>query len=248
MAPTVLTPPHPALPSLFNHPYQALVIGATGAMGSAFVNAFQADPHCTQVLTVARDAHSGFDVCDAASIAQAAERCRSGGPCHIIIDATGALTIDGTGPEKSLASVQAPTLLRNMHINAVGPVLVLQQFAPLLASGPAIYAKLSARVGSISDNKKGGWYGYRAAKAALNMLLQTAAIELQRKNPALRVVAMQPGTVRSKLSQPFLAAVPEVLEPHTSVQGLWQALQSLLLLPPMPGAHFIDHKGQRIAW
>ena len=224
------------------------MIGATGAIGSAFVNAFHADALCTQVITVARDAHKGFDVCDAVSIAQAAERCRSAGPFHIIIDATGALSIDGTGPEKSLASVQAPALLRNMHINAVGPVLVLQQFAPLLATGPAIYAKLSARVGSISDNKKGGWYGYRAAKAALNMLLQTAAIELQRKNPALRVVAMQPGTVRSKLSQPFLAAVPEVLEPHTSVHGLWQALQSLLSLQPIQGAHFIDHKGQHITW
>ena len=130
------------------------MIGARGAIGSAFVNAFHADSQCTQVITVARDAHNGFDVCDAASIAQAAERCRSAGPFHIIIDATGALSIDGTGPEKSLASVQAPALLRNMHINAVGPVLVLQQFAPLLATGPAIYAKLSARVGSISTTKK----------------------------------------------------------------------------------------------
>lgn len=122
---------------------------------------------------------------------------------------------------------------------------MLQSFAPLLAPGPSIYAKLSARVGSISDNKKGGWYGYRAAKAALNMLLHTAAIELQRKHPDLRVVALQPGTVRSNLSQPFASGVPHLLEPAESVAGMLAALQTL---SPKAGAHYIDHQGQSIDW
>ncbi len=231
--------------TLFDQPYKALVIGASGAIGLAFVKAFQGDPKCEQVTQVSRGLQPNFDLCDAASIQQQAELCRAMGPFHVIIDATGALSMGAVGPEKSLTSLRQDVLLQNFQINAIGPALVLQQFAPLLASGPSIYAKLSARVGSISDNKKGGWYGYRSAKAALNMLLQTAAIELQRKNPALRVVALQPGTVRSKLSQPFLGSVAHPLEPEESVQGLLNALKSLA---PTTGAHFIDYQGQHIGW
>ena len=108
-----------------------------------------------------------------------------------------------------------------------------------------MYAKLSARVGSISDNTKGGWYGYRAAKAALNMLLQTAAIELQRKNSQLRVVALQPGTVRSNLSQAFASSVPHLLEPAESVAGMLSALKTLT---PKSGAHYVDYRGEHIQW
>ena len=231
--------------SLFDHPYKALVIGASGAIGGAFAKALQADPQCAHVAVLSRTTHPGFDLFSPASIQHHAAMCRDSGPFHVIIDATGALTMGEVGPEKSLASLQQDVLLQNFQINAVGPAMVLQQFAPLLVKGPAIYAKLSARVGSISDNKKGGWYGYRAAKAALNMLLQTAAIELQRKNPALRVVALQPGTVRSKLSQPFLGSVPHLLEPDESVQGLLRAMKSL---QPTTGAHFVDYQGQHIDW
>ncbi len=231
--------------SLFDHPYKALVIGASGAIGCSFVKAFQADPQCEHVAVVSRTAHPNFDLLSASSIQQHAAMCRDSGPFHVIIDATGALTMGEVGPEKSLASLQQDVLLQNFQINAVGPAMVLQQFASLLEKGPSIYAKLSARVGSISDNKKGGWYGYRAAKAALNMLLQTAAIELQRKNPALRVVALQPGTVRSKLSQPFLGSVAHLLEPDESVKGLLSAMKSL---QPTTGAHFVDYQGQHIDW
>jgi NAD(P)-dependent dehydrogenase (short-subunit alcohol dehydrogenase family) len=232
-------------PTLFDADYKALVMGASGAIGGAFVAAFQADPHCTYVAQVARSQSAGFDLLNEASIQQQAETCRASGPYHIIIDATGALTIDGVGPEKSLASLREDTLMKNFHINAVAPVLVLRHFAPLLASGPSVYAKLSARVGSISDNTKGGWYGYRAAKAALNMLLQTAAIELQRKNANLRVVALQPGTVRSNLSQAFASSVPHLLEPAEAVAGMLSALKTLT---PKSGAHYVDYKGEHIAW
>jgi NAD(P)-dependent dehydrogenase (short-subunit alcohol dehydrogenase family) len=161
------------------------------------------------------------------------------------VDATGALTIDGVGPEKSLAALKPEHLAKAFQLNAIGPVLVLRHFAPLLAPGASIYAKLSARVGSITDNHKGGWYGYRASKAALNMLLQTAAIELQRKNAQLRVVALQPGTVRSDLSQPFSAVVDKLLEPTESVVGMLAALHSL---QPRQGAHFVDYQGKDLPW
>ena len=140
------------------------------------------------------------------SIRAQAEHAKASGPYQLIVDATGALSIDGQGPEKSLSQLSQAKLMNAMSINAIGPLLVLQHFAGLLADGHAIYAKLSARVGSISDNQLGGWYGYRSAKAALNMLLKTAAIETARLNPAAVLLALHPGTVESALSAPFRGA------------------------------------------
>ncbi|NBW77460.1 MAG: SDR family NAD(P)-dependent oxidoreductase [Betaproteobacteria bacterium] len=234
---------HPA--SIFDADYKALVLGASGTIGSAFVKAFQTDPRCLDVQAVSRSDGSGFDFLDPKSIEKQALICGALGPYQVIVDATGALTIEGTGPEKSLAQLDSRVLMRNFEINAIGPVMALRYFAPLLASGPCIYAKLSARVGSISDNQKGGWYGYRASKAALNMLLQTAAIELQRKKPQLRVVALQPGTVKSALSKPFASSVSQLLEPQESVAGMLAALKGLA---PKPGAHFLDYRGEAIDW
>ena len=230
---------------LFDHDYKALVIGAGGAIGQAFTAAFQDDPKCSAVQTLSRSHAGGFDLNYPQSIEQAAAALADLGPYHVIVDATGALTVGGVGPEKSLSALHADHLLRAFMLNTIGPALVLKHFAPLLAPGPSIYAKLSARVGSISDNHKGGWYGYRASKAALNMVLQTAAIELQRKNPQLRVVALQPGTVRSALSAPFAAGVATLLEPSESVAGMLCALKGL---QARQGAYFMDYKGEEIPW
>ena len=225
--------------------FKALVIGASGAIGQAFV-AHLRQQVGAEVLTLSRSDGDGFDLRDAASLEGLGKRLAGAGPFHFIVDATGALTLeDGSGPEKSLAMLDAETLHHSFAVNAIGPVLLLRQLAPLLAQGDAVYAKLSARVGSIGDNRKGGWYGYRASKAALNMLLQTAAIELQRRRPLLRVVALQPGTVRSSLSQPFQAGVPQLLEPEVSVAGM---VRALLALEPRQGAYFVDHQGQEIPW
>ena len=225
--------------------FRALVIGAGGAIGQAFVSALQQDPRCVHVEPVSRSQGHGFDLLDEPSVAAQARASAAAGPYQLIVDATGALTIDGVGPEKSLAALQPDLLAKAFALNAIGPVMVLRHFAPLLAAGPSIYAKLSARVGSISDNHKGGWYGYRASKAAMNMLLQTAAIELQRKNAQLRVVALQPGTVRSELSRPFAAGVSKLLEPAESVAGMLAALHGL---EARSGAHFVDYQGQEVPW
>jgi len=225
--------------------YKALVIGSNGAIGNAFVDAFRTDPNCIYVEAVSRKSLSGFDLLNEESIRVQASLSGAMGPFEIIVDATGALEIDGVGPEKSLNSLNPEHLTQAFLVNAIGPALVLRHFSPLLAKGASTYAKLSARVGSISDNKKGGWYGYRASKAALNMMLQTAAIELQRKNINLRVVALQPGTVRSKLSSPFVGSQTHLLEPHTSVFGMLTALKNLSV---KSGAHFIDYSGNEIPW
>ena len=230
---------------LFDYSYKALVFGASGAIGQAFIQAFEQDPMCTHVESISRSTHPLFDLEREDLLSQLVQSCMPAAPFNIIVDATGALTLNGVGPEKSLSALKQDLMGKAFQINAIGPVMLLRHFAPLLASGPSIYAKLSARVGSISDNKKGGWYGYRASKAALNMFLQTAAIELQRKNPALRVLALQPGTVRSGLSKPFAGSVEHLLEPQESVAGMLTAMKKA---PPKQGALFIDYNCQEIGW
>jgi NAD(P)-dependent dehydrogenase (short-subunit alcohol dehydrogenase family) len=228
--------------------YRALIIGSSGAIGSGFVSVLRADPNCAEVVEVSRAHFPDFSLEDEASIAQVATQVRQNGPFSLIVDATGALTIDGQGPEKHLGALDSLRLTRSFQINALGPALLLKHFLPQLTSGRALYAKLSARVGSISDNKKGGWYGYRASKAALNMFLQTAAIEFARKNPSAVIAALQPGTVQSNLTTPFVGQ-EGILTPQESATGLLEALDTLgLESKEHKGAYFIDYKGQSIDW
>ena len=224
--------------------YRALVIGASGAIGSALVQQLQSDPRCASVLGVSRQSMPGLDVLSEPSIQACALALAAQGPFHLVLDATGALTVNGRGPEKRLDELDASHLLAALHLNAVGPGLLLKHFAPLLATGQrVIWGKLSARVGSIEDNRKGGWYGYRAAKAALNMLLQTSAIEIARRRPMALVVALQPGTVQSGLSQPFVG--DDAMRPDEAARRLLAALDGL---KPTGRAQFVDHQGQPIPW
>ncbi len=232
--------------------YKALVIGASGAIGNAFCKVFEGDAECTWVAKLARATHTNFDLDSPESFADLAASFKEQGPFDWIVDATGALTIDGVGPEKHLGALTAERLSRSFAVNAIAPALLIRHFAPLLASGQSVYAKLSARVGSIADNQKGGWYGYRASKAALNMMLQTAAIELHRKNPAMLVIALQPGTVASKLSQPFAADPSHLLTPESSAAQMLNAMRLLQEKEKkegaISGAYFIDYGGDSIPW
>jgi NAD(P)-dependent dehydrogenase (short-subunit alcohol dehydrogenase family) len=224
--------------------YAALVFGASGAIGGAWLKALQADPRCARVTGISRQGHPLLDLTREASMADCAGWLMPQGPYHLVLDATGALILDGRGPEKRLDELDPHTLQRQMLVNAIGPALLLKHVGPLLASGErVIWAKLSARVGSIEDNHKGGWYGYRASKAALNQLLQTAAIEIARRRPEAVVAALQPGTVRSALSQPFVG--DRAMEPAEAAQRLLTVIDRL---PPTGRAHFVDHQGQAIPW
>ena len=224
--------------------YRALVIGASGAIGSALLLQLQSDPRCALALGVSRQSAPGLDLLNEASIAQCAQAVAGQGPFHLVLDATGALTVNGRGPEKRLDELDAAHLLAALNLNAVGPGLLLKHLVPLLASGQrVIWGKLSARVGSIEDNRKGGWYGYRAAKAALNMLLQTAAIEVARRRPSAVVAALQPGTVQSALSQPFVGS--DALLPEDAARRLLAVLDAL---QATGRAQFVDHQGQHIPW
>ena len=225
--------------------YRALVLGSSGTIGTAFVQRLSQDPRCAGVETLHRSCPIPLILEDEAALCAAVSAAAVGGPFHLIVDATGALTIDGSGPEKRLEAVNATGLARAFQINAIGRALILRECIPLLhRQERSIFGVLSARVGSISDNRLGGWYGYRASKAAGNMLLQTAAIESHRTRPKAVFVALQPGTVVSRLSQPFSRG-HDTVTAEASVAGMLAAADSL---SARPQAWFIDYRGKPIEW
>ncbi|MEH3107520.1 MAG: SDR family NAD(P)-dependent oxidoreductase [Sphingomonas fennica] len=192
----------------------AVVIGAGGGIGGALVTALAGSGRYARIHAFARHAPADagivmggtIDVTDEAAIARAAAVVTASP--DLVLIATGILHQDGRMPEKALRDLDADTLARTFAINTIGPALVLKHFAPLLPRDRrSVIAALSARVGSIGDNRSGGWYGYRASKAALNMIVRSAAIELARSRPQAICVGLHPGTVATSLSAPFQRGV-----------------------------------------
>jgi NAD(P)-dependent dehydrogenase (short-subunit alcohol dehydrogenase family) len=184
----------------------AVVIGASGGIGAALEAALIDEGITVQGFARSETGDRHIDLEDEASIAAAAGRI-TGSPTLVVV-ATGLLHDGERGPEKAMRDLDPAWMARNFAINAIGPALVAKHVLPLMPkSGRMVFAVLSARVGSISDNKLGGWYGYRASKAAVNQLVRTLAIEDKRRNSSGIVVALHPGTVDTGLSQPFQANV-----------------------------------------
>lgn len=219
------------------------VIGATGGLGSAFVDALLADASVECVHACARTpAPTGnarlhwhqLDLLDPISIAEAAAGIAINGPLDLLLVATGVLWSEEQGaelkPEKSFSQLTAAQMETMFRVNTIGPALVLQQLLPLMRRDQrTVAAALSARVGSISDNRLGGWHSYRASKAALNMLVKGAAIEQRRSNPPAIVVGLHPGTVATHLSSPFRkgVAAEQLFTPAVAVQHLLQVIAQL---------------------
>ena len=230
--------------------YRAVVVGSSGAIGGALVRALQADPRCGQVTALSRHSEPPLDLLDEASLAAAAARLRDnsgqGGPLHLLVCATGILQVDGRLPEKRLADLDAATLARAHAVNAIGPALLIKHFHDLLPlKERGLLAVLSARVGSIGDNRLGGWYSYRASKAALNMLLRTAAVEVARKRPLAVLAALHPGTVRSGLSAPIIGNA-DASTPEDAARHLLAVLDALPAEGGSGGFHAWD--GTPIPW
>lgn len=224
--------------------FHALVIGASGALGAAFVELLSASPRCASVRALHRQSTPPLDFADEETIAEAA-RAMAGGPrFHLIINATGMLHADGLMPEKRLADLSYAKMQAIFAVNALGPAMVMRHFLPLLASERAFMALLSAKVGSIGDNHLGGWYSYRAAKSALNMLIKTAAIELARSQKHSVLVAMHPGTVNSGLSRPFRGET--IGRPaHVAAADMLAVLDSLT---PADSGSFRSYDGAVLPW
>ena len=225
--------------------YRALVIGASGAIGAALVAQLRADPNCKLVHGLGRDSRPSIDFNSPASIGEAAQALLAEGPWHLVIVATGMLQGPTGGPEKRLGDIDARHMAASFSVNTIGPALALAHFSPQLARGErSLFAVLSAKVGSIGDNRLGGWYSYRASKAALNMVVKTAAIELARTHPQAVLAALHPGTVDSALSAPFRGA--QIGRPAGDAAR--QLLAVLDGLPPDESGGFRAYDGQRLPW
>ncbi len=225
--------------------YRAVVVGATGAIGSALVRQLHLDPRCGQLISLSRSSKPSIDFQDAATIVQAAEYLRNQGPLHLIIVATGILHEPGRWPEKRLSEINYNQMMNSFTINTFGPAMVCAHFSPLLVRHErSLFAALSAKVGSIQDNHLGGWYSYRASKAALNMIVKTASIELARTHPHTVVAALHPGTVDSPLSAPFSSAHIK----RTATQAATELLQIIDGLPAEKTGSFWAYDGQQLPW
>ena len=219
---------------------RALVIGASGGIGGALVAALRAQGADVTALSRSGD---GLDVTDPVSVATHLEALA--GPFQRILITTGALEIDGIGPEKALKQLTPEAMLAQFRLNAVGPALVLRHVPGLLArDSAAVVAALSARVGSIGDNRAGGWHSYRAAKAALNQIVRGAAIELARSHPQAACVALHPGTVQTDLARKYVGNHPAVT-PQDAAANLLRVIDGL---GAQDSGGFFDWAGKAIPW
>ena len=206
----------------------SIVVGAGGGIGGALAD--RLDAMGRDVVRLGRSGHLPLDLTDEGTIATAAAQLAlSGCAPDLIIVATGLLHRDGKGPEKSMRELDPEWMIENYRINAVGPALIAKHFLPLMPRDRrTCFAVLSARVGSISDNRLGGWHSYRASKAALNMLIRNLSIEWQRKNPRSIIVGVHPGTVETPLSAPFKGnPATERLAPADAAKQLLGVLDGL---------------------
>lgn len=229
----------------FPRPAAAVVVGASGGIGGAFVDILTASGSFDAVIALSRRSNPPVDLLDEATIAEAAAAVAAGNlPLRLVLDATGFLHGDGFEPEKALARLDPAHLARSFAINATGPALLMKHFLPLVPrEGRAVFATLSAKVGSIGDNRLGGWYSYRAAKAALNQLVRTAAIELARRKPEALCIALHPGTVDTGLSAPFARTGLDVQTPARSAEALLGVIDAL---PAEASGGFFDYRGDAL--
>ncbi len=245
----------------------AVVQGASRGIGLALVETLLERPDIERVFATAREPDASaelsalraqygnrlvcdrIDVRDEASIEAAAKRIGEAAPrVHWLVNCAGVLHGEGLRPEKRLEDADPDRLRRSFEVNAFGPLLVAKHFLALLRHDePAVLANLSARVGSIEDNRIGGWYGYRASKAAQNMFTRTLAIELRRRAPNVVCVALHPGTVATALSEPFRngIALERIFDPRTAAHKLIDVIQSLT---PEDSGSFLDWARKPIPW
>jgi NAD(P)-dependent dehydrogenase (short-subunit alcohol dehydrogenase family) len=218
---------------------RALIVGSSGGIGSAIGSALAA--RGTQVTGLSRT-YDGLDVTDPISVDRNLEAVQ--GPFDLLLIASGILASPGADPEKSLDQIDASRMAEVMAVNAIGPALILRHAPRLLPpDSPSVVAVLTARVGSIADNHLGGWYAYRASKAAANQVVKTAAIEIGRKRKHAVVVALHPGTVETPFTEAYTthAKVP----PDEAAQNLVQVIDRLT---PSDTGGFFDWRGNTVPW
>lgn len=218
---------------------KVLVIGASGGIGTALTSAFE--KRGREVIGLSRSV-DGLDITDEASVK--AQIAGLQGPFDTVVVATGALSAKERGPEKTMKALNSEAMAMQFAVNAIGPMLVLKHVAPLLPRDcRTVFAALSARVGSIGDNGLGGWYSYRASKAALNQLIRTASIEIARTHKKAICIALHPGTVATSFTKDFRhhPSVP----PGKAARNLVDVMDNVT---PKDTGMFLDWTGTKVPW
>lgn len=245
----------------------ALVVGASQGIGLGFVRSLLQQGNIQQIFATYRNPDTAKELLDLASqygdrlkclqvditveanIAAAVKQIQeSVKQLHLAIYCVGVLHDQNLTPEKSLKQIKAENLIYSFQVNSIGAVLLAKHLMPLFnKTERSIFASISAKVGSISDNRLGGWYGYRASKAALNMFLKTTAIEYSRRCPKTIVVALHPGTTDTQLSQPFQKSVPtdKLFPVEHTVDLLSQVISNLSL---QDSGEFFSWDGTQLPW
>ncbi len=233
-------------PRAASRPPIAVVFGAGGGIGAALIERLKSEGRFDEVLSFGRRTQPPMDLTLEASLAAAVTYAAQRGDIRLAIDATGFLHDAQQKPEKSWSQLDAVQLARAFALNAIGPALLMKHLLPALPrSGRAVFATLSARVGSIGDNRLGGWYAYRASKAALNQLVRTAAVELKRRSPEALCIALHPGTVATPLSAPFAAVGLTI---HTPAEAAAHLLGVIDSLGVEASGGFFDWRGEAVPW
>lgn len=227
-----------------------IIVGASGGIGKAFVDTLSQNERVAQIYALSRQgvahpspkvANLTFDFTDEDSLLAGTEALRETGKFDLVIIATGLLQGEGISPEKNLRAMSHEGFSKSYEINVIGPAMTAKYFLPLLRrDAKTVFAALSARVGSISDNRLGGWYAYRASKAALNMVLKTLSIEYGRRFKETVIIGLHPGTVDTDLSKPFQSNVPQgkLFTPEYSVEKLLNVIDNASS----------DDSGSLLAW
>lgn len=230
--------------ALLPNSFRALVIGSSGTIGMAFMELLENNPSCSEAIGVHRHSECPIDYQNFETIENCANALAPLGPFQLIINTVGVLHTNSWMPEKRLDNLNAEQLMELMKINAIGPALTFRHFSKLLDPQRSIMVTLSAKVGSIEDNRLGGWYSYRSSKAALNMLIKTTSIEWARTKPNTALIAMHPGTVNSRLSKPFRGE--QIGRPaNQAVSEMFTVIESLTR---EDSGSFIAYSGESLPW
>jgi NAD(P)-dependent dehydrogenase (short-subunit alcohol dehydrogenase family) len=249
------------------HQESALILGATQGIGLGFVKHLLQQPNISRVFATYRTIEAAgdllalqtanpdrllcltLDITDESQIVDLVQTIQmQTKQLHWVINCIGLLHEGTLQPEKSLSQINPEKLMQYFQVNSIGAVLLAKHLVPLLRHGDrSVFATISAKVGSIGDNQLGGWYGYRASKAALNMFMKTAAIEYGRKSPNTIIALLHPGTTDTRLSQPFQRNVPpeKLFSTERTVAQLWTVLNQL---EPSDSGQFFSWDGTKLPW
>jgi NAD(P)-dependent dehydrogenase (short-subunit alcohol dehydrogenase family) len=230
--------------SILPNPFSALVIGASGTIGSHFVKLLESDTSCSRVIGIHRNSDHAIDYSQSETIEASASSLAELGPFQLIINTIGVLHSEQWMPEKKLDDLNSAQLAEMFNTNTIGPALTIKHFSKVLDQKHGVMATLSAKVGSIEDNRLGGWYSYRASKAALNMIIKTASIEFARTKPNIALIALHPGTVKSGLSQPFRGQQIG-RDPLEAVTDMFNVLANV---NKEDSGSFLTYSGEKLPW